>query len=126
MLSTLHHAVEHLHPWWQFWHHAIHPVFRLEIVASGGRIRFFLSTDAAYASFLTSQIYAHYSDVELIEAESSLPKKAAYRVRDVALAHNSLDTLKLYANLKDRTEKESIDPLSSLTSALSKVPKNGI
>lgn len=123
MLSTLHHAVEHLHPWWQFWHHSVHPVFRLEMVASDGRIRFFLSTDREFASFMTSQIYAHYSDVELFECESPLPKRASYRVRDITLAHHSLDTLKLYVNLKDRTEKESIDPLSSLTSALSKVPK---
>ena len=40
------------------------------------------------------------------------------------LAHHSLDPIKLYVNMKDRTEKESVDPLSSLTSALSKVAKD--
>lgn len=42
------------------------------------------------------------------------------------LATYSLNIIKLYTNLKDKTEKESVDPLSSLTSALSKTPKNDI
>lgn len=45
-------------------------------------------------------------------------------MRDIKLAHQSLDIIKFYVNLKDRTEKESVDPLSSLTSALSKIPKD--
>lgn len=34
MLSTLHHAVEHMRPWWKVWEKKIHPTFRFEIVAS--------------------------------------------------------------------------------------------
>jgi hypothetical protein len=34
MLSTLHHAVEHMRPWWKIWEAKIHPTFRFEIVAS--------------------------------------------------------------------------------------------
>lgn len=47
-------------------------------------------------------------------------------VRKVVLSHHDTSTLKLYVNLKDRTEKDSIDPLSSLTSALVKIPKGDI
>ncbi len=46
--------------------------------------------------------------------------------REVTLAHHNLETIKSYVNLKDRTEKDSIDPLSSITSALAKVGKNDI
>lgn len=46
--------------------------------------------------------------------------------RKVRLSHDDTSTLKLYVNLKDRTEKDSIDPLSSLTSALTKMAKSDI
>ena len=123
MLSTLHHAIEHGTPWWQFWKSKQSPVFRFEIIASGGQIRFFISTDARYASFLTGQIYAHYSDIELRECAPILEKTASYRSREIKLAHHSLDPIKLFVNMKDRTEKESVDPLSSLTSAMGKIAK---
>ena len=124
MLSTLHHALEHGTPWYKFWVVKTSPVFRFEIVASGGQIRFFFSTDRAFSSFLTGQLYAHYSDIELRECESILPLHAEYRMRELKLAHTSLETIKLYANMKDRTEKDSVDPLSALTSALSKIAKD--
>lgn len=123
MLSTLHHAIEHASPWWKFWVEKIHPSFRFEIIARDGQIRFFFSTDRAFASFLSSQLYAHYSDIELIEVPHSLDSEKSYRAKEITLAHHSLETIKLYVNMKDRTEKESVDPLSSLTSALAKVGK---
>mgnify|MGYP000524122863 FL=1 len=42
------------------------------------------------------------------------------------LAHFSLEEIKLYTTLKDRTEKDSVDPLSSITSALVKTSRNDI
>ena len=126
MLSTLHHAIEHIRPWWKPWIEKKVPVFRFEIVASEGRIRFFISTTQDYASFLTGQVYAHYSDIELHEVESLIAPERSYTSRDITLAHHSLRTIKLYANMKDRTEKDSVDPLSALTSALSKIAKEDI
>ena len=123
MLSTLHHTIEHMRPWYKFWLPRTLPIFRFEIIASLGQIRFFISTHAEYASFVTGQIYAHYSDVEIHPCSPLLEQDISYRCRDIVLAHHSLDTIKLYANMKDRTEKDSVDPLSSLTSALSKIPK---
>lgn len=123
MLSTLHHAIEHASPWWKFWVERIHPTFRFEIVAKDGQIRFFFSTDRAFASFLSSQLYAHYSDIELVEVTHSLEVEKSYRAKEITLTQHSLETIKLYVNMKDRTEKESVDPLSSLTSALAKVGK---
>lgn len=42
------------------------------------------------------------------------------------MAHIDSETLKLYVSMKDRTEKESIDPISSLTSALSKCRREDV
>ena len=70
MLSTLHHTIEHMSPWWKIWGKKIHPHFRFEIIGSDGRTRFLLSTTTEYASFLTSQLYAHYSDIELTQVEN--------------------------------------------------------
>ncbi len=123
MLSTLHHAIEHMRPWWKVWEKKIHPLFRFEIVASAGQIHFYFTTEKNFAGFLTSQLYAHYSDIELIEVEKRELPPWPFRTREIEIAHHSLDIIKFYVNLKDRTEKESVDPLSSLTSALSKIPK---
>lgn len=124
MLSTLHHAVEHIRPWWKLWEKKIHPVFRFEIVSSGGQIHFYFTAEKSFASFLTSQLYAHYSDIELLEVENREVSHWPFRSREIQIAHHSLESIKFYVNLKDRTEKESVDPLSSLTSALSKTPKD--
>lgn len=45
-------------------------------------------------------------------------------MQEAKLHHITDETLKVYVNLKDRTEKESIDPLSSITSALAKCEKS--
>jgi hypothetical protein len=126
MLSTLHHAVEHVRPWWKIWVQRSHPSFRFEMIAIGGQIRFFLSAEREFASFLSGQLYAHYSDIELIEVDHPIKKHTSFRTKEIKIAHHSLETIKLYVNLKDRTEKESVDPLSSVTSALAKVPRDQI
>lgn len=124
MLSTLHHSISHRAPWWQFWKREEHASFRFQILAHDGQIRFYFSTTRAYGPFLISQLYAHYPDIEVNECETPIHADLAVRHRTLHLHHHDLDTIKLYVNLKDRTEKDSIDPLSSLTSALVKIPKN--
>ncbi|MBP6981586.1 DUF87 domain-containing protein, partial [Candidatus Gracilibacteria bacterium] len=126
MLSTLHHSLSHRKPWWYFSRRGEKPFFRFQILSFEGRIRFFFSTSPTYASFLTSQLYAHYPDIELKECVDILTSDMELVVRKVKLAHHDEKTLKLYVNLKDRTEKDSIDPLSSLTSSLVKIPKGDI
>lgn len=124
MLSTLHHAIEHTRPWWKIWEKKVHPFFRFEIVAHAGQIHFYFTTEKMFSGFLTSQLYAHYSDIELHEVEKRDIPHWSFRSRTIEIAHHSLESIKFYVNLKDRTEKESVDPLSSLTSALSKIPKD--
>lgn len=121
MLSTLHHALSHDRKWWEIWKKSNKPHFRFMIIAEEGKIRFFFETESRYASFLTGQIYAHYSDIEIHDSGNPLAKYEEYLVREARLSRHSHETIKLYVNLKDRTEKESVDPLSSLTSALSQI-----
>ena len=124
MLSNLHDTLHDSHAaWWNFFSHE-KPQFRFFVLHNVGRIRFFLETREKDRQFLESQLYAHYSDIEITESNLPISSEEQVSFQEANLAHISADTIKLYANLKDRTEKESIDPLSSITSVLSKSKKN--
>lgn len=119
MLSTLHDTLHDRHAGFFHWRHTA-PIFRFFIIHQGGRIRFFFQVESKYREFLESQLYAHYSDIEIRETPLIIDEQMEFQMQEAHLAHLGTDTLKLYVSMKDRTEKESIDPLSSLTSALSK------
>ena len=124
MLSTLHDTLHDSHASrWHIWPHTP-PQFRFFVLHHLGRIRFFIETPVKHQQFLESQLYAHYSDIEITEATLPFGPEAQISFQEARLAHVSGDTIKLYANLKDRTEKESIDPLSSISSVLAKSPKD--
>ena len=124
MLSTLHDTLHDSQASrWNIFHHA-RPQFRFFVLHHLGRIRFFIETPEKHRQFLESQLYAHYSDIEITEAVLPFSPDAQVSVQEAHLSHISVDTIKLSANLKDRTEKESIDPLSSITSVLAKSAKN--
>ncbi len=124
MLSTLHDTLHNSHD--SRFHIGGHsrPQFRFFVLHHLGRIRFFLETPVEHRQFLESQLYAHYSDIEITEAVLPFSPTDQVSIQEARLSHISGDTIKLYANLKDRTEKESIDPLSSITSVLAKSTKN--
>lgn len=122
MLLTLHDTIGK-HEWWQiFPHHR--PQFRFFVIHHGGRIRFFIETEETHAEFLESQLYAHYSDIEITRTTLPFHPETTFVTEEARLSTLSADTIKLYVNLKDRTEKESIDPLSSITSVLAKSAKD--
>ena len=124
MLSTLHDTLHNSHTSrWHIFPHA-RPQFRFFVIHHLGRLRFFLETPEDHRQFLESQLYAHYSDIEITESVLPFSSDAQISFQEARLSHISGDTIKLYANLKDRTEKESIDPLSSITSVLAKSAKN--
>ncbi len=123
MLSTLHDTLHDSHSaWWDILPHS-RPQFRFFVVHHQGRIRFFLETSAKHRQFLESQLYAHYSDIEITEAVLPFAHDAQISVQEASVSHIWSGTIKLYANLKDRTEKEGIDPLSGITSVLAKSAK---
>lgn len=91
-----------------------------------GRIRFFFEVENEHKEFLEAQLYAHYSNIEITESELPFNESDKFFVQKSYLSQISTNLIKLYINLKDRTEKETIDPLSSLTSVLSKSEKQEI
>ena len=125
ILSTLHTLVDIRPPKWKFWESRKLPWFQFEVVAIGGVIRFYILTQAEYKNFIEAQFYAHYPDIEIREVEDPLTGMTL-RTAHAKLAHYSLDEIKLYTNLKDRTEKDTVDPLSSITSVLAKTPKDAV
>ena len=90
------------------------------MIHQDGRIRFFFQVESKHREFLESQLYAHYSDIEIRDSTFPIDESMEFQIQEARLAHIDSETLKLYVSMKDRTEKESIDPLSSLTSTLSK------
>ena len=65
MLSTLHDTIHNSHnSWWNIVPHG-RPQFRFFVLHHLGRIRFFLETPEEHRQFLESQLYAHYSDIEI-------------------------------------------------------------
>jgi hypothetical protein len=100
------------------------PIFHFFIIHHEGRVRFFLQTEKRHQEFLESQLYAHYPDIEITHAALPIEDGDTYQIQEAAMHHIESETLKIYVSLKDRTEKETIDPLSSITSALAKAEKH--
>lgn len=117
MLATLHDSLRNSSRFHR-------PQFRFFVVSHAGQIRFFLEADTHQKDFLESQLYAHYSDIELHESRLPFDEETEMNVEYSRLSEISQNTIKLYINLDDRTEKEVIDPLSSVSSVLAKTPKN--
>lgn len=95
------------------------PEFSFEIANLGGTIRFFFVVDSAYAEFLENQIYAHYPNVEIRKVDDYIPKEAGF-IGKLTLVKPYIFPIKIYTDFKEKSEKESVDPFSSITSALQK------
>ncbi|MFZ4461447.1 MAG: type IV secretory system conjugative DNA transfer family protein [Patescibacteria group bacterium] len=123
ILNILHNTVdEHTHGF--FHKHQTHFVpYGFEIANIAGVIRFFFRAPRTHVNILRNQIYAHFPNVELTEVGEYLPNHSPF-ISELALAKEYLRPIKIYTEFKDRSEKETVDPLSSLTSALSKANKN--
>ena len=101
------------------------PVFSFEIAKIWNRIRFFVISPKRYVSFISSQIYAHYNDVEIFEVGDYLEKvpESKISVWTLALEKDSLYAIKSFTELQEEASKETVDPYSSITSALSRTGK---
>ena len=104
-----------------FWKNKLEQsVFSLEITKMGNRIRFFIVSPDKYKNFLKNQIYAHYNDIEIIEVWDYLkkiPDDKLY-VWKVNLKKHFLYTIKTFTEIQEEWTKDSVDPYSSITSAL--------
>lgn len=90
------------------------PEFSFEMANLGGVIRFFFTVDAPYAEFLENQIYSHYPNIEIHTAEEYIPKDQGYIGR-LSLTKPYVFPIKIYTDFKEKSEKESVDPFSSIT-----------
>jgi hypothetical protein len=127
ILNILHASIpEQPHPSWMFWKKpAEGPVYTFEIASIKGVIRFFVSAPENYIGIFENQIYAHFPNVEIERVEEYLSDTAS-QVVEMKLDKSYLFPIKTYTQLKDKSEKETIDPLSSLTSSLAKCRKQDI
>jgi len=99
--------------------------FSFEITKVGNRIRFFLICSPKHTEFLKNQIYAHFSNVEIIPSTDILAKVPTEKmfVGKVKLKKHYLYSLKTFLEPSSGKGKGEIDPFSSITSALSKTGK---
>lgn len=88
-----------------------------------GQIRFFLSAEEQYIGLLQSQLYAHYPNIEISPMSDPIDQdESRYVIEDILPESLDLSMLRTYMTLSDRTEKDSIDPIGSMTSALAQTP----
>lgn len=133
ILNIFHNTLEeHKHLFWKTY---TAPEFSFEIANIGGIIRFFFTVDSAYAEFLENQIYAHYPNVEIRQVDDYLPPLTRGEERSeggfgyigkLSLVKDYISPIKIYTDFKEKSEKESVDPFSSITSALQKGGKDDI
>ena len=98
----------------------VQPTFSFEITKVGNRIRFFIVSPKKYSNFLVNQIYAHYNNVEIIEVWDyleNIPNDKIY-VWKVELEKHYLFPIKSFTELQEEASKDTVDPFSSITSAL--------
>ena len=78
-----------------------------------------------YANFLQNQVYAHYNNVEIIEVGDYLeqiPDDKIY-VGTTRLNKHQLFPIKTFTELQEDGSKDTVDPFSSITSALGQTGK---
>lgn len=117
ILNILHDTVETKKGWFSKSYSA--PKFSFEVVHLRGVVRFFFTAPESHADLLENQIYAHYPQVEITRVADYLPQGVPY-VAEAALKGDYLKPVKIYTDFKERSEKETVDPLSSITASLSK------
>lgn len=106
----------------------IRPEFSFEIAKIWNKIRFFVVCETDYVNFLKNQIYAHYSNIEIIEIDDYLKNipNDKLLVWKLALEKHYLYPIKTFSELQEKETWDSIDPFSSITWALSKTWDNSI
>ena len=99
--------------------------FSFEITKIGNRIRFFMVSPKKYSNFLKNQIYAHYTDVEIIEVWDYLAKipNDKMKVWQVHLKNHFYFPIKTFTEVLESSKSEVLDPFSSITSAISRSGK---
>ena len=94
--------------------------FSFEITKIGNRIRFFVVSPKKYTNFLKNQIYAHYTNVEIIDVWDYLSKVPDDKIKiwQVTLKEHFYFPIKTFTEVLESSSNEVLDPFSSITSAI--------
>lgn len=97
------------------------PTFSFEITKVGNRIRFFIVSPKKYINFISNQVYAHYSNVEIIEVWDyleNIPDSKLY-IWKISLSKHNYYPIKSFTEIQEDWSRDMVDPFSSITSSLS-------
>ncbi|MDD3773866.1 MAG: type IV secretion system DNA-binding domain-containing protein [Patescibacteria group bacterium] len=94
----------------------LQPRVSLEIVAKPAAINFYVTCPKNLVDFIESQIYAQYPEVEIIQNEdyTQFTPKTNFAVAELTTTKTDILPIKTFPNFE-------VDPLSSITSVLSKI-----
>ena len=101
--------------------------FSFEIAAYDGNIFFYVWVPIMYREFIEGQIYAQYPDIEITEVQDYIPKNLEGRsniLGEVVFTKHRLFPLKRFEEFEEKIAKMALDPLSSITEALSKTEED--
>lgn len=120
ILVVLHKVFEDFPKKWK-----IKKAFSFEITKIWNKIRFFIISPKKYSNFLKNQIYAHYSNVEIIEIKDYLKNIPNEKIKiwSVSLKNHFFFPIKTFTEVLESSSNEVNDPFSSLTSAISRTWK---
>lgn len=132
VLNALHQGGPAASTWFDvYWKGGIRPWFSLEIVSIGGDVRFFIWMRRSFRSFMESQIYAQYPDVEIVEAEDytnfikyDQGEKIDIWGCEFTLVKEDAYPIKTYADFgldKSQEEEEKIDPITPVIEYLGSI-----
>lgn len=96
------------------------PIFSLEIVAKNGEIFFYVAVRSAFAELVQRQIHGQYPAAQIEPARDFTifeGQNQPYEIAELQLAKSFVLPLRTYRTLE-------VDPLNSITSALSKLSEN--
>lgn len=94
----------------------LQPKLSLEIVAKPAAINFYVTCPKDLVDFVESQIYAQYPEVEIIQNDdyTQFAPKTNFAIAELTTTKTDILPIKTFPNFE-------VDPLSSITSVLSKV-----
>ena len=106
--------------------------YTFEIASLEGTVRFFVRCPVAARNNVEAQIYAHYPDAEIFEADDytlKVPRNLPNKNWDLwgsslALLKKDAVPIRVYKYFKEDVTGKMIDPLASMTEAMSRIGKN--
>jgi hypothetical protein len=123
VLAGIHHTKGESNWYQKYWLGQVRPWWSLEMVSTGGKVRFFIWTRTAFRKLVESAFYAQYPGVQLVEAPdysmalSATPEE--WGVWGCDFKHTNKDPypIKTYIEWgldKVQKEHEQIDPLANV------------